>query len=284
MPVSRITHWNTSGTERLRLYTHNIWDRHGDWDARRRVIADGIREMAPDLITFQETIVTSEYDQVADVLGDALHLAHSRERTPDGMGVLVASCWPITAVHEPDLNVTPRTGEFPCTALIVEIEAPAPFGPLLLVNHFPDYQVDHEHERELQTVLVARFIEDRLRQRPSHVLLSGDLDVEPDAASLRFLAGRQSLDGMSVCYRNAWDSAHPGERGGTFVARTALAPDDWPFERIDHIFIRCGERGGPTLRIEACELAFDEPIDGIWASDHFGLVADFVSLDGGPDG
>jgi hypothetical protein len=27
--------------------------------------------------------------------------------------------------------------------------------------------------------------------------------------------------------------------------------------------------------IAACEFAFDEAIDGVWASDHAGLVADF---------
>ncbi|MDQ3780276.1 MAG: hypothetical protein M3354_07010, partial [Chloroflexota bacterium] len=49
---------------------------------------------------------------------------------------------------------------------------------------------------------------------------------------------------------------------------------DWPFQRIDHIFVRCGERGGPTLEIAACALAFAEPVDGVWASDHFAVVAD----------
>lgn len=268
----------------LRLYTHNIWDRHGNWAARRQVLADGIGLLDPDLITLQETIVLGEDNQVAELLGEGWHVAHSRERAPDGTGISIASRWPIAAVDEPDLNVTDRTAAFPCTAMIAEIDAPAPVGPLLLVNHFPDYQVDHERERELQTVVVARVIEERLARRPMHVLLSGDLDAEPDAASLRFLAGKQSLEGMSVCYRNAWDAAHRGELGGTFVAANPLAPDDWPFDRIDHIFIRCGEHGGPTLRIEGCELAFAKPVGEVWASDHFGLVADFAPMSGEPGG
>ena len=114
--------------------------------------------------------------------------------------------------------------------------------------------------------------------RPADVHDTGlDLDAEPDAASLRFLTGRQSLDGLSVCYRNTWDAVHPAAPGGTFVASNPVAPDHWPFERIDHILIRCGEHGGPTLRIEGCELAFAEPVDGVWASNHLGLVADFAS-------
>jgi hypothetical protein len=38
--------------------------------------------------------------------------------------------------------------------------------------------------------------------------------------------------------------------------------------------VRCVPHGGPTLDIRAWELAFDEPVDGVWASDHFGVVAD----------
>ena len=45
--------------------------------------------------------------------------------------------------------------------------------------------------------------------------------------------------------------------------------------RIDYIFVRCDEHG-PTLPIAACSLAFDEPRNGVWASDHFGLVADLA--------
>jgi endonuclease/exonuclease/phosphatase family metal-dependent hydrolase len=46
-----------------------------------------------------------------------------------------------------------------------------------------------------------------------------------------------------------------------------------PARRIDHVFVRGDERG-PTPRITACELAFAEPVGGVWASDHFGVVAD----------
>ena len=31
---------------------------------------------------------------------------------------------------------------------------------------------------------------------------------------------------------------------------------------------------GPTLDVSSCERIFDEPVDGVWASDHFGVVAE----------
>lgn len=282
MTVSDILNRPERRANSLCLYTHNIYETRANWESRRQVLIDGIRELAPDPVTLQETSLTGNYDQTADILSDDYHIVHSAQRETDGQGISIASRWPIREAHELDLNVTPRTGDFACTTLIAEIDAPRAFGPILLVNHFPDWQLDHEHERELQAVVVARHIEETVAKRDMHVLLSGDLDANPDAASVRFLAGKQSLDGQSVCYRNAWDCAHPGERGSTFTSVNPLVTEtnwDWPYHRIDHIFVRCGQHGGPTLGIAACELAFNEPVGGVWASDHFGLVADLVAVD-----
>ena len=43
--------------------------------------------------------------------------------------------------------------------------------------------------------------------------------------------------------------------------------------RIDYVMVRCTDHG-PGLDVNACELAFDQPVGGVWASDHFGVVAD----------
>jgi hypothetical protein len=52
---------------------------------------------------------------------------------------------------------------------------------------------------------------------------------------------------------------------------------DWPFRRVDYLLVGCGTHGGPTLAIRSCERVFDQPVDGIWASDHDGLLADLAS-------
>jgi endonuclease/exonuclease/phosphatase family metal-dependent hydrolase len=105
------------------------------------------------------------------------------------------------------------------------------------------------------------------------VLVAGDLDADPDATSIRFWTGRHALGDLSLCYRDAWDSAHPGEPGHTFVPGNPYAADwDWPFRRIDYIFVRCGEHGGPTLAVAGCARTFDRPATCV--SDHYGVVAD----------
>ncbi len=40
-----------------------------------------------------------------------------------------------------------------------------------------------------------------------------------------------------------------------------------------NLFDRHGAHGGFAMNITACHKDFDEPFQGVWASDHFGLVA-----------
>jgi endonuclease/exonuclease/phosphatase family metal-dependent hydrolase len=252
----------------IRVATQNIWAFHEDWPNRRTVLADGLRALAPDLVAFQEAVVTDEYDQVRDLLGPDFHLAHHRRRWPDGGGVSIASRWPITNVQELESDT-----------ILAEIGAP--FGRLIFVNHCPRWEMDQELTRERETVAAARLVEEV--HRGDHVILAGDLNARPDSASQRFLHGLQSLDGMSVCYRDAWEAAHPGEPGHTFTPENPTMPPGekgyWllePGRRIDYVFVRCSDHG-PTLDIRSCERLFDEPADGVWGSDHFGVTAELAT-------
>jgi endonuclease/exonuclease/phosphatase family metal-dependent hydrolase len=259
----------------MRVLTQNLWGTRGDWEARREVLRTGLRLLEPDLVAFIEAIKTDEYDQVVDVLGDGFDVAHQVERESDGQGTSIASRWPLGELHEVDLQVTSRVAGFAATTMVVEVDAPDPYAPLVFANHLPSWQLQFERERELQSVAAARFIEGLIGDRDVHVVLAGDLSSDPDAANVRFITGKQSLEGISVCYRDAWEAVHPGERGETFKTDNRLVADwDWPFKRLDYVFVRCGEHGGPTLEIKACELIFDKPVDGVWASDHVGVVAD----------
>jgi endonuclease/exonuclease/phosphatase family metal-dependent hydrolase len=186
----------TIATGRVRVATLNLWGRPGAWEERRRVLAEGFRELAPDLVAFQEVVVRGGYDQVADILGPDYHLAHQTDRElgrggdiENGQGISIASRWPLGEVWEPDLNVTSRTDDFACETLIAEVFAPDPIGTLLFVNHLPNWQLTFEYERELQTVIAARTIEEIATARGlRHVVLAGDLDATPRRGERALLA------------------------------------------------------------------------------------------------
>lgn len=262
-----------------RVYTHNIYARRADWPQRRELLVAGIAELRPDVVLFQEEVLTADYDQTADILGPGWHIVHSEGRSEqESSGISVASRWPVASTEEIDLTVGgPPIDEFAWAALLVTIDAPC--GALRVVNHFPDAAADREAERERQAVVVARRLRELSAEDDIPTILAGDLDAEPDAASVRFLLGRQSLAGESTVFVRAWDVVHPGEPCWTLDPANDLVAGTmpgWPYREIDHILVQCRRDGLASLLVESCERVHDRPRDGVWASDHYGLVADLV--------
>lgn len=278
----------SSEPHRVRMMTVNVLDTgHADWEDRRRVLASGIREARPDIVALQETVRSADYDGVRDVLGDGWHVVAHPCRSPDGVGAVLASRWPFGVVEQDAFRQTGRIDTAPwCGVVVAEVGVPPPLGPLLVAHHKPSWPRGHEREREGQAVAAARLVERMIGDKCRHAVVMGDFDAAPDNASVRFWQGRQSLDGMSVCYRDAWAAAHPQEPGHTFSPVNPLVRQgDMPEEegrRVDYVMVRCDDYG-PTLHVERCERMFTQPVDGVWASDHFGLVAD-LSLPARPVG
>jgi endonuclease/exonuclease/phosphatase family metal-dependent hydrolase len=255
-----------------RVLTVNLLSpEHEDWPRRRAVLRAGIAALRPDLVALQEVV------DPADVL-DAGYtvVAHSR-RSADGVGAVLASRWPVRWSRELDLRVTERVTLPWCAVVAAAVDAPAPLGPLLFVHHKPTYEHGYVRERELQAVAAARFVEEL--RFAGHVVLAGDFDDTPDSAAVRFWTGMQSLDGFGVRYEDAWRAVHGDEPGHTFTPRNPLVSrGEMALERgrrIDYVLVRCDVHG-PTLDVADCRQVFDEPVDGVWASDHIGLVADLA--------
>ncbi|MGI5149324.1 endonuclease/exonuclease/phosphatase family protein [Plantactinospora sp. CA-294935] len=260
--------------------TYNLWGMHGEWPARRTVLAAELRCLRPDIAVLQETVVRDAYDQVTDLLGEEYYVVHQRGRTGDGTGASIASRWPVTNVRQHFLHVTPRvnTAEpWIGSVALAEVQAPMPYGRILLVHFKPSWQFHLSYERELQAHSAARMVEQAVAtDAPNHVILAGDFDAAPDSAMIRFWSGRQSLGELSVAYRDVWEDVHGTEGGHTFVPDNPLRVHGGiRFEigrRIDYIFVRA-DQWGPTLAVAECSRILDRAIDGIWASDHFGVTA-----------
>jgi endonuclease/exonuclease/phosphatase family metal-dependent hydrolase len=260
--------------------TMNLWARHGNWPVRRGALQAGLRQLRPDVLMLQEAVVDDTYDQANDLLGDGYQIVHQRVGlVGDGRhrGASVASRWPIGRVHEVDLHLTSRTGDYSCGAVIVEVAAPPPLGQVLVVGHGPSWSVRSEVERELQAVAVVRRIEELVTDQSVHVVVGGDFNAEPVASSVRFWTGRKSLDGTSTAYRDCWESARGGEPGWTIDPDNSLTRheerDVNRGRRIDYLLVRCHDHG-PTMRITDCRLALDQSVAGVMASDHYGVIAD----------
>jgi endonuclease/exonuclease/phosphatase family metal-dependent hydrolase len=259
----------------VRILTLNVLaPAHHGWDRRHPVLVTGIRELAPDVVALQEVV------DVPDLLGPGWHEVWHSRRAEDGSGAALASRWPIGEVHEIDGRMTSRARDLPWSGTVVaEVLAPEPVGPFLAVHHKPLYRLDGERERELQAVSAAQLVEAVAPDPGRHVVLLGDFDARPDAACMRFWTGRQSLDGMSVCYHDAWETVHGDEPGHTFTPENGLVQVGGFHlvrgRRIDYVLVR-GRPEGPTLAVRSCDRVLVEPVNGVQASDHYGVLAELV--------
>lgn len=272
----------------LRVITFNVLTIS---DASGRTRQDVVRRilpgLRPDVVALQEVTRDVELDQAVDLLGPQFTIVDLPGRSASRSGECLASRWPLGEINMLDVLIAGDTVEpMRATAVAVEILAPPPWGPLLAVHHRGTYHLQLEHIREQQALATARFVEDLLVGRDDlPVVLLGDFNAAPDAASARFLAGKQSLEGTSVRYVDAWATVHQDEPGHTFTPHNPLVrAGQMPLERgrrIDYILIRSGPHG-PLLDVADCRLIFTEPMDGIWASDHFGVLADLRPPDHRP--
>jgi endonuclease/exonuclease/phosphatase family metal-dependent hydrolase len=267
-------------TDAVRVLTFNVLmvesaSGHERHELVRRLLPD----LRPDVVALQEVTRSPEFDQAVDLLGAPFAIVDLPGWTPQHVGECLASRWPLGEVLTLDQPIAGHGQDGPrAAAVAVEVRCPPPLGTLLAVHHKAAYELPAEHVREQQALATARFVEDLVADRPDlPVVLMGDLNAGPDAASVRFLTGRQSVAGIGVRYEDAWEAGHGDEPGHTFTPRNPLVrAGEMPLERgrrIDHIMTRSGPHG-PPLDVADCRLVFDRPVDGVWASDHFGVLAE----------
>ncbi|MGX5653913.1 endonuclease/exonuclease/phosphatase family protein [Geodermatophilus nigrescens] len=266
----------------LRVLTMNVLGpANPDWRRRSALTGGTLRRLDADVVALQEVPVAG--GTVEELLGSGYTVTPFSRAADDGVGGVLATRAPHRVVEEVDQRRTERARDFAwCATLVVEVDTAV--GRTLVAHHKPSWQFGYEAEREQQALAAARTLE-RLAGTADHVVVLGDCDATPDAASMQFWRGRRSLDGTSVCYQDAWETLHPGDPGLTFDARNPLVRAGEVAtavsRRIDWVLVRAGVHG-PTLQVTACARVLDEPVGGVWASDHCGVVADLALPDHPP--
>jgi endonuclease/exonuclease/phosphatase family metal-dependent hydrolase len=257
----------------FRAATFNIWSRFGPWEERLPSIREGLRRLAPDVIGLQEVLRYPEFDQAALVAHDlgfqiAWGKASENHGFPTGNAIL--SRWPIL---RSEVIPLPNGGSDESRSLLfAEIEAP--FGKLPFFCTHLNWKLHHGHVRQLQvravTDAVARLAPVKGSFPP---VVVGDFNAEPDSDEIRFMRGLTGLGGKCVYFADAFHVAGDGSHGATYSKTNPFAAFlREPERRIDYVFVRGpddSQRGEP---VEA-SVCFTEPHDGVYPSDHYGVVA-----------
>jgi endonuclease/exonuclease/phosphatase family metal-dependent hydrolase len=279
---------------RLRVLTFNVWNTQGD-ERKTGLIRAEIERLRPDLLSLQEVVREPGRDQLSELLeGTGLHATHQHDvlgRVPPSGerfgGSAVATRWPHETLEALDLRLAGSL-DVPWATLAVRVPVPEE-GDLLFIGATTSWRLAAEAARERQVVAIADL--DARHRTDLPTVIAGDLNAAPDAASIRYLTGRQSLAGRSVHYHDAWEAAGEGP-GFTWDPRNPAAAAEIGQivgqpnhrRRVDHVLLG-GWDAHPKAhaRVESARLVFDQPVDGVWLSDHFGVLVEVeVGMDQEP--
>ena len=269
----------------LRVLTINCWNVSPPFDERIRLLRQQLTELRPDLVGLQEILVRDDgLDMGQMILADLgyewvygsaqLWAEDGRPQAGAshrvGFGNIIASRFPIAhwAVYQlPDCG----SGEFRSVTL-ARIDAPC--GAVLFATTHLNWKFHHGYVREQQVLSIAELVDQWREGIYLPPILVGDLNADPDATEVRFLCGLQSLAGRSCYFEDAWRVAGDGGPGFTWDNRNPFAATvSEPDRRLDYILVGLPHENGRG-RIEDCRVVMTDAHNGIYPTDHFGLLAE----------
>lgn len=233
---------------------------HDAGDPRRTGLINGeLRRTAPDLVTLQE--VCHPGDQLAELTAGTglVHTTQQHELIgPSGFGhgTALATRWPHRI-----LDVTEHRGDPHWWTVVAVVEVPDRGDQLFIVPTTP-WKLEHEEARLRQAHDITAL--DARHQTALPTVVAGDFNAAPDSPTMSYL---------SRYYDDAWAVAGDGP-GDTWTVDNPIAAleiakllgDATHHRRIDYILT--------LARISAAQLIGAHPINGIWLSDHYGVLAD----------
>lgn len=260
----------------LRCLTLNLWGASPPLAARMAQVARGLEAWAPDVVALQEVREVpgelpnqaarlAEMGGYRHVFGAAMSFAGGHE----GLALLARD----EILEHAELEL-PRARPDERRILLSARIRHGQGGVWVHTTHL-NYRLTHGQEREDQVLALEASIASRASDTPQ--VLMGDFNARPESDEIRWLRGLTTLGGRRTYFQDAWERLHPGEPGWTwaranpYTAKLAFLEPD---RRLDYIFVT-PMRGDGRATLHACEMVFRDPDkDGVFASDHFGVLAD----------
>jgi endonuclease/exonuclease/phosphatase family metal-dependent hydrolase len=263
----------------IRVLSWNLWWRYGPWEQRWPAIAATLAEVSPDVCGLQEVWEAAGENLAADLAGRlGMHwcwaaAAKIRSHQDDqvAIGNAILSRWPIAAHTQATLPPGDATGEGR-VAVHARIEAPG--GALPMFTTHLTYGPGRSQVRTQQAGVLARFVAEHAADCAYPAVVTGDLNAEPGSDELRLLGGLLTAPAVpGQVLVDAWRYADPGDPGFTWDHRNGYqAGSVIPDSRIDYVLVGLPRQGRGKVR--SAGLAGTVPVDGIWPSDHFAVVAE----------
>ena len=258
---------------RVRVLDWNIWWRFGPWQERAPAIVATLSDLDADIITLQEvwSDATTNYAAIlAAELG--YHHVHGTAMEQKGLraGNAILSRWPITR-HEMIRLYAQEAIEENRVAIYAEIDGPR--GQLPVFCTHLNWKQHHSHIRQRQVGDLARFVaKNHAGNYPP--IVCGDFNADPQSDEIHMMTGQTNCPVEGLVFLDAWAFAGKDGPGHTWDNRNPFAAEVLETNRrIDFIFAGIPEPRGAGHIVD-CQIAGNQPVKGVWPSDHYALLAE----------
>jgi endonuclease/exonuclease/phosphatase family metal-dependent hydrolase len=271
---SLITNDSRQTDHAMRIATLNIWHRSNPWNERKSAIVHELEALQPDVIGMQEVLApvdpSAAGDQAKELAGDlGYEIVYAPACVWGGVtyfGNAILTRYPIaTASFEP----LPGHANESRSYVHAMLESPHGVVPIF-VTHLA-WRPEDVATRIAQACFLKQRIDEQVPRTTEFlpVIVMGDLNAEPHSEEIRIL---------TEDFVDSWATAGDGSDGFTWDRQNEYTHEhDVHSQRIDYILVR---RPLEPLRLTKTALAFNRRHEGVWPSDHFGLVADFDASSG----
>ena len=239
------------------VLTLNIWHDQQDWPARLGAITAGVTDADPDIICLQEVLqnpdLANQAETLAERLGYRAYFASwDSIGSPKRYGNAILTRDPVT---DSGFRLLDPPDDY---RVVVHVRVDPGTGPLDVYCTHLHHTRERPETRSAQIGSALAFVEETRGGGP--VVLTGDFNARVDDPELAALQGR-FIDAFGAVHENA-----------DTVTTLNTAKGHTP-RRIDHIFVAPGEAA--RLVTDTALRVLDEPVEGVWPTDHFGVLARF---------
>lgn len=267
----------------LRILTFNAWGAPyaRDRKARFRRIGDATRQLAPDIVAFQEVFSREQYDMLVQALEHSLPFHHFFTSGVIGSGLATFARYPIMdAVFQRfRLSGKPekvRHGDYYAGKGIGLTRINTPSGVIDVYNTHTHAQYVPAPDNEYAAINAsnlyeaARFI--TAHSSTSPVILCGDLNSEPHQLGYRIVTNLAAME-------DAHTLLHPGKPGYTFLASNPYTREH--NQRLDYILTRgtISQRWAVSSISPALNDTFNKYEGMLALSDHCAVMAELRLLE-----
>jgi endonuclease/exonuclease/phosphatase family metal-dependent hydrolase len=268
----------------LRFLTLNLWGENGPWESRLALVAEKLDSLLPDVVALQEVRevpgrIVNQAELLAKHRGWYHVFAPSTAWGGGFEGLAVISRFPIGTN---EARVLPHSTEQE-GRIILSARLDSDFGEVWVHNTHLSFREHEGRKREEQVLVLDEVVTAHKTDNPQ--IMMGDFNAVPSSDEIRWLTGLTTLGGRRVFYQDVWDTMHPGQPGWTWArANPYTERMHWlrADRRVDYMFVTAKRRDRRGT-VHSARILFDDPAvmpsgERLYASDHFGLVAEIQLL------